>query len=180
MGRCSFKFPRLIALFTMLFLVCTLPNLSLGQESIKDKESVASESNLETYLNIERLKLIFPSADSFGIAEGSPPSVPVYADQKVIGYAFETHDVVQGVGFSKRPFHILVGLNLDGILEGVRLTHHVEPIAILGRTDDDFHNYLEQFPGLDIRKGVNVVIAMSGSVLDSEKNHIRVQEFISG
>jgi len=169
MGRYSWKFKSLINLFTALLLVCTLPNLSFGAESIKEEPSVASRSNLETYLDIKRLKLIFPSADSFGAPEGNPPSVTVYTNQEVIGYAFETHDVVQGVGFSKRPFHILVGLNLDGILEGVRLTHHVEPIAILGRTDDDFHNYLEQFPGLDIRKGVNVVIAMSGSVLEGEK-----------
>ena len=169
MGQYSCKFLSVINLFIALFLACTLPNLSFGEESIQEEERAAPKSNLETYLDIEQLKLIFPSADSFGAAEGNPPSVTVYTDQEVIGYAFETHDVVQGVGFSKRPFHILVGLTLDGILEGVRLTHHVEPIAILGRTDDDFHSYLEQFPGLDIRKGVNVVIAMSGSVLDSEK-----------
>jgi NosR/NirI family nitrous oxide reductase transcriptional regulator len=168
MGQYFCKLSSVVALFTALILACTLPNLSLGEASYEE-ENVVPKSNLEIYLDIERLKVIFPSADSFGPAEGSPPSVTVYKDQDIIGYAFETHDVVQGVGFSKRPFHILVGLNLDGILEGVRLTHHAEPIAILGRTDDDFHNYLEQFPGLDIRKGVNVVIAMSGSVLDSKK-----------
>ena len=161
-------------LLSVIILIITLPitsglhNVCFSNDDTHDKETTLS-SNLETYLDLEHLKLIFPTADSFGPAEGIPPSVEVYKGNKIIGYAFETHDVVQGVGFSKRPFHILVGLNLDGIVEGVRLTHHVEPIAILGRTDDDFHNYLEQFPGLDIRKGVNVVIAMSGSVLDGEK-----------
>ncbi|MFP6754830.1 MAG: hypothetical protein VCB60_03820, partial [Alphaproteobacteria bacterium] len=125
-------------------------------------------SNLAQYLNPELLEMVFPNAERYGEIEGVPPSAPVFKGDTLLGYVFETYDLVRGVGFSKAPFHILVGMDLAGIIQGVRLVHHVEPIAILGRTDEDFHQYLTQFPALDIRKGVNVVIAMSGSPLEGE------------
>ena len=133
----------------------------------------ATSTNLETYLDDAILQMVFPDADEFGPVEGDPPAAAAYKDGELVGYVYEQYDVVQGVGYSKRPFHLVVGLDLTGHLTAVRLTMHVEPIAILGRTDDDFHNYLTQFGGIDIRSGVSVVLDMSGSVLEGEKFAMR-------
>lgn len=111
---------------------------------------------------------MFPEADSFRMVEGEYPSADVFRDGELVGYAFETHDVVRGLGYSRRPFHLLVGVRPDGILAGVRLLAHVEPIAILGRTDDDFHRYLLQYEGVDIRRGVSLVLGLSDSVLEGD------------
>ena len=148
------------------------PDLSLADntDAVSTEElQPADTPNLSTYLTSELLGMIFPEAERFGDIEGTPPSAPVFQGDTLLGYVFETYDLVQGVGFSKRPFHILVGMNLSGFITGVRLVHHVEPIAILGRTDEDFHQYLTQFPDIDIRKGVSVVIEMHGSALEGEK-----------
>ena len=148
------------------------PDLSLADDteanSTEESQSLYVP-NLSTYLTPELLGMIFPEAERFGDIEGTPPSAPVFQGDTLLGYVFETYDLVQGRGFSKRPFHILVGMNLSGFITGVRLVHHAEPIAILGRTDADFHQYLTQFPDLDIRKGVSVVIEMHGSPLEGEK-----------
>jgi len=133
----------------------------------------AVSTNLESYLDDAVLQMVFPDADEFGPVEGDPPAAAAYKGGALVGYVFEQYDVVQGVGYSKRPFHMVVGLDLNAHLTAVRLTMHVEPIAILGRTDDDFHNYLTQFSGIDIRQGVSVVLDMSGSVLEGEKFAMR-------
>ena len=133
----------------------------------------AAPPNLETYLDGALLETVFPGADSHGPVEGDPPAAAAYSGGELVGYIYEQYDVVEGVGYSKRPFHLVVGLRLDGVIAGARLTMHVEPIAILGRTDDDFHRYLTQFPGIDVRRGVSVVLDMSGAILEGEKFAMR-------
>ena len=130
-------------------------------------------SNLGAYLDDALLEMVFPGADSHGPVEGDPPAAAAYSGGELVGYIYEQYDVVEGVGYSKRPFHLVVGLGLDGTIAGARLTMHVEPIAILGRTDDDFHRYLTQFPGIDVRRGVSVVLGMSGAILEGEKFAMR-------
>lgn len=154
--------------FRILGVLCLLVSVSLPAGA-----QDADTTNLESYLDEALLKTVFPDADEFGPVEGDPPAAAVYKGGELIGYVYEQYDVVAGVGYSKRPFHIVVGLDLTGHLTSVRLTMHVEPIAILGRTDDDFHNYLTQFSGIDIRHGVSVVLDMSGSVLEGEKFAMR-------
>ena len=133
------------------------------------QEEEAAAPNLAAYLDDALLEMVFPGADSHGPVEGDPPAAAAYGGGELLGYIYEQYDVVQGVGYSKRPFHLVIGLGLDGIIAGARLTMHVEPIAILGRTDDDFHQYLTQFPGIDVRRGVSIVLGMSGAVLEGEK-----------
>ncbi len=158
--------PASLALLTLQAIILSV---SLAADDSEGTLTEAPESYLEQYLSPELLKMVFPEADTHGPLEGTPPSAAVFNEDQLLGYIFETYDLVQGVGFSKQPFHILVGMDLTGYIGGVRLVHHTEPIAILGRTDDDFHEYLSQFPGLDIRKGVSVVIEMHGSPLEGDK-----------
>ena len=145
-------------------LVCAALAPTLGHA-----QDDAGATNLEKYLTADVLELAFPGAERYGAVEGDPPAAPVYRGDELVGYLFETYDLVRSVGFSRKEFNLIVGVGVDGVVRGARLIRHQEPIAILGRTDDDFHAYLTQFPGLDIRKGVSVVIAMSGGILEGEK-----------
>ena len=150
-----------------------------AQEAPQAAAGIAAETaapapaNLETYLDAALLGMVFPGADAHGPVEGDPPAAAALKDGEIVGYIYEQYDVVGGVGYSKRPFHLVVGLGLDGRIAGARLTMHVEPIAILGRTDDDFHRYLTQFPGIDVRRGVSIVLNMSGAILEGEKFAMR-------
>ena len=139
----------------------------------EEEAQEAAAPNLAAYLDDALLEMVFPGADSHGPVEGDPPAAAAYADGALVGYIYEQYDVIGGVGYSKRPFHLVIGLGLDGIIAGARLTMHVEPIAILGRTDDDFHNYLTQFPGIDVRRGVSIVLGMSDAILEGEKFAMR-------
>ncbi len=117
------------------------------------------------YLTPEILRLVFPGADRIGEVGGTPPAAPVYRGERQLGYLFSSWDVTQSKGFSNRPFILLVGLDLSGHIAGVRLVHHVEPIAILGLKDEAFHRFTDSYKGLDIMRGVDVVSELSSSVL---------------
>jgi transcriptional regulator of nitric oxide reductase len=58
---------------------------------------------------------------------------------------------------------LLVGLDLEGRITSARVVHHTEPIAILGLKDDGFQRFAENYKGIDIRTGVDVVIKLSVS-----------------
>ena len=144
--------------------------LQQAQEDEPEEATIApgTDSFLATYLDVETLQTVFPAADSYEFVEGDFPSVDVYRGGERIGYAFETYDTVRGLGYSRRPFHLLVGVRTDGVLAGVRLLAHVEPIAILGRTDEDFHQYLTQYADIDTARGISMRLGLSDSVLEGE------------
>ena len=119
---------------------------------------------VERFLLEYRLPEIAPDADRFGPPAGEPPAMPLYRGDETVGYAFDTWDTVEAVGFSRKPFHILAAIDLQGRLTGVSLAWHIEPIASLGRDDNDFRVYLDQFRGHDARDGVQVTF--DGAVRD--------------
>jgi len=120
------------------------------------------------YLTPAILEMIFPGAEKVGEVGGIPPAAAVYKGGRQVGYLFSTWDITQSKGFSNRPLILLVGLDLGGRITGARVVHHTEPIAILGLRDEDFHRFAENYKGLDIRTGVDVVIKLSSSVLGQE------------
>src|SRR5581483_894506 len=80
------------------------------------------------------LKTLFPSAAAFSPLGGTPLHFTAYgADPKAnpsaapIGYAFWTTDLVPQEHGYHGPIHILVGMDLHGVLTGVVVDYHSEP-----------------------------------------------------
>jgi len=150
--------------------------LSKSKSEVKILGKISSESwILPQYINGDKKKeiinYVLPENAKFGnIIENLdvPPLIEILKENKVIGYAFETYDWVEGLGYSRKPYHIIAGINMQGIITGVRLMWHTEPIAILGRTDEDLHKFLLQLKGININKGISIVLGLSDSVLEGE------------
>jgi transcriptional regulator of nitric oxide reductase len=101
---------------------------------------------------LTRLRRLFPTATAFSPKAGEPPHYKVYsgagAEQRVIGYAFWTTEVVpleRGYG---GPIAILVGLQPTGHLTGVIVGDHREPY---GDFSIDTPEFAAGFDGKDIR-----------------------------
>jgi NosR/NirI family transcriptional regulator, nitrous oxide reductase regulator len=135
---------------------------AMGDEPATGGETVTQ------YLTPAILEMIFPGAEKAGEVGGVPPSAALYKGGRQVGYLFSTWDVTQSKGFSDQPLVLLVGLDLGGRITGARIVHHSEPIAILGLHDDEFQRFAENYKGLDVRTGVDVVIKLSSSVLGQE------------
>src|SRR5690606_20267734 len=82
-------------------------------------------ATLEHYLQgIEPAEFI-PGAASFGPLEGDPPLAPVLNDAgEPIGWAFLNTDLTSSVGYSGKPIHIVVGIDADGTVHGLKIVEH--------------------------------------------------------
>jgi transcriptional regulator of nitric oxide reductase len=98
---------------------------------------IALSAQRRIYTNPEpqpELKKLFPAAAAFSPLGGEPLHFKAYAvDPKTnpsarpIGYLFWTTDMVPNEHGYHGPLHILVGLELTGIITGVIVDYHSEP-----------------------------------------------------
>ena len=98
---------------------------------------------------------VLPGAISFDVRDGDPRVIVGYAaeapdEEAVVGYAFLTSDVPpEELGYNG-PIEVLVGMDREGVLTGVRVTYYVESYI---RTRGDFlrtPGYEAQFTGKSI------------------------------
>ena len=76
---------------------------------------------------------VIPGGASFGTAEGEPPLVPVLdAGGERLGWAYLNTDFTTSVGYSGKPIRIVVGIDKDGKVRGLKLVEHHEPIVLIG------------------------------------------------
>ena len=96
-----------------------------------------------------------PGATSFEVRDGDPRVIVGYAadapdEDALVGYAFLTSDVPpEELGYNG-PIEVLVGMDAEGVLTGVRVTHYAESYM---RTRGDFlriPGYEAQFTGKSI------------------------------
>ena len=177
-----------IFIFQLSSLATPIPNKNLGDQDgwvltmilddsykIEDGSGVVKSRaskihEIEQYVlpeNSQIGQLIFDEESMI------PPLAEIISNGKVVGYLFETYDWVKGLGYSRKPYHIVAGINLEGNITGVRIMWHTEPIAILGRTDQDLHDFVEQLGGVSIKQGINIVLGLSDSVLEGESISMR-------
>jgi len=116
----------------------------------------SSASELEKALAGVEISKVFPEADHTGAVDGSPPAAPVFTDNKLVGYAFLTSDVVRSAGYSGKPVKILAGLDLEGRITGAVVVEHQEPILVLGIPEGSLQSFIDQLKGADIRKRVRL------------------------
>jgi transcriptional regulator of nitric oxide reductase len=101
------------------------------------------------------LRKLFPSAAAFSPLSGDPLHFTVHGvDPKTnpaappIGYAFWTTDMVPQEHGYHGAIHILVGMDLTGILTGVIVDYHSEPYGYFSVEPAEF---AAQFKGKSIR-----------------------------
>ena len=72
---------------------------------------------------------VMPQAISFSQKSGSPPVIRAFSDpeqKQLIGLVFTTPDIPpEEVGFSG-PLHLLVGMDLEGVLTGTKVLYYTE------------------------------------------------------
>lgn len=101
------------------------------------------------------LKKLFPQAAAFSKLEGTPLHFKAYdvdpktsPSAKPIGYAFWTTDLVPNERGYHAAIHLLVGLNLQGIITGVALDYDSEPYGYFSIQPPEF---VAQFTGKSVR-----------------------------
>ena len=145
MGATEVRVTPVARLLAAAAALCILaPTPALGQQ-------VADDFPIPQSLVEE----VLPGAISFEVRDGDPRVIVGYAaaapdEEALVGYAFLTSDVPpEELGYNG-PIEVLVGMDREGVLSGVRVTHYVESYI---RTRGDFlrtPGYEAQFTGKSI------------------------------
>jgi NosR/NirI family nitrous oxide reductase transcriptional regulator len=94
---------------------------------------------------------VLPGASSFSPRKGHPPYVEGYRDvagkRQLVGYTFLSTDIVDMPGYSGKPIITLMGMDAHGVITGVKVLRHSEPILLLGIPETQLTHFTSQYIG---------------------------------
>ncbi len=106
------------------------------------------------------LRALFPKAAAFSALTGTPLHYKAYAvpptstpNPPLLGYVFWTTDLVPNEYGYHGPIHVLVGMDLTGILTGAIVDYDSEPYGYFSVQPPEFG---AQFAGKSVRAGFKV------------------------
>jgi len=184
-SRALFAFRRLFVTTLQAALVTVLVGAVLAAFA----GSAFAAGRVQEFLGKAQPNELIPEADRFGPVQGDPPLVPAYRGDRLLGYVYLNSDFSGSVGYSGKPINILVGIDPNGVVTGIKLVDHKEPIVLIGipeRRIVDAVNTLvgkdmkavatgaERPPQVDIVSGATVtVLVMGDSIVRSAVRLIR-------
>lgn len=117
-------------------------------------------------------------ADSFSPRKGRPPYVEAFktagGKKTLTGYVFLSTDIVDIPGYSGKPIVTLIGMDTRGIITGVKVLKHSEPILLVGIPEPELARFIHQYFGKSAgdkievgqaREGVIGIDAISGATV---------------
>lgn len=107
-------------------------------------------------LSLEEVRRVFPEAATITPLNGKVPAYLVRSERGQLGYAFTTVEVAPISAYSGKPIDALIGLGEDGVIRGVEILHHEEPILVIGVSDTDIRNFVGQFTGKTVTDRIRV------------------------
>lgn len=110
------------------------------------------------------IKEIFPNATRIDQKDPKNKVWPIYVTFQQVGYAFESQDFIQIQGFAGDIINLLIGIDNDGQIMGVRVLFQHEPIFLHGLGPEALEKFLDQYPGHSVSERIIVDSSRSRSV----------------
>ncbi|SMB24786.1 putative transmembrane regulatory nosR transcription regulator protein [Sterolibacterium denitrificans] len=155
-GRRILHSAALIRFFCILLTALQL-SLLPAQEALADStssfarvlpEQLFSDPDMCAYAPCSA---VLPDADSFSPRTGRPPYVAGYRSEgdrkQLVGYVFLSTDIVDIPGYSGKPVITLIGMNRKGIITGIRILKHSEPLLLSGIPESTLIGFIDQYVG---------------------------------
>ena len=144
---------------------------------------------LSEYLGKAEPAELVAGANRFGPPQGDPAIVPALKDDQLLGFVYLNSDFANATGYSGKPIQLLVGITPKGVMTGLKLVEHKEPIVLIGipekRVVDAINKLIgadmdrvargdRAAPQVDIVSGATVtVLVMGDSIVRSATKLIR-------
>lgn len=106
---------------------------------------------------------LLPGADTLGEPLDDPMVIPIYQNDKVSGYVFETNDVVDIPAYSGKPINLRVVIDSGGVIRSADVLEHHEPILLVGIPEQKLYDFAGQYIGRSVLDRIRV-----GGSSDSE------------
>lgn len=111
---------------------------------------VHAGSELPRFIDTIDVQEVFPGADKLGSPTGDPLVAPAYQQGEQLGFVFLTSDFVNTTGYSGKPIHQLVAMDMQGVIQKVLLVEHHEPIVLIGIPEKRIIAVLKDYEGLNV------------------------------
>ncbi len=109
---------------------------------------------------LETISDAFPSADQISDKyplDGEKVLVrKILKGEEVLGYAFNTNDVVEIPAYSGKPINTLIAMDVEGKLVATRVLEHHEPILLVGIPEQKLFDFTDKYQGLKVTDSVRV------------------------
>lgn len=94
---------------------------------------------------------VIPGAGHFSKRMGRPSYVEAYGSAagkpRLLGYVFLSTDIVDIPAYSGKPVVTLIGMDTKGIITGIRILKHSEPILLVGIPESELIKFTRQYVG---------------------------------
>ena len=134
-------------LFARLRLILTPILLGLA---VLIAAPAGADTVLAKYLPEVQAGELVAGADAFGPIRSDLAVASVMKGSEQIGWAFVTSDFVGTTGYSGKPIHTMVAVDLQGVISGVMLVKHSEPIVLIGIPDAKIKALAAGYIGMDL------------------------------
>ncbi|MFT5657096.1 MAG: NosR/NirI family nitrous oxide reductase transcriptional regulator [Gammaproteobacteria bacterium] len=121
------------------------------------QKGFAADSELSRFTTDLNLQTVFPGADRLGEIKGEPPVAAVFKGSEQLGFIFVNSDSVDSTGYSGKPIHLLIAIDMSAVIRKVLLVEHHEPIVLIGIPEQRIVAILDKYIGM------NLAVVASGS-----------------
>jgi len=104
----------------------------------------------------QRIEKIFPRVDSVSESQGEFKVRTLSSGDKVLGYVFQSMDVVEIPAYSGKPINIQVILDTAGVIQDAYVLEHHEPILLIGIPEEKIHAFSARYRGIKVNQRVVV------------------------
>ncbi|EUB74375.1 nitrous oxide expression regulator, NosR [Pseudomonas sp. GM41(2012)] len=104
----------------------------------------------------QRIEKTFHQTDSVSAPEGRFKVRTLSAAGKVIGYVFQSLDVVDIPAYSGKPINTQVILDTAGVIQDAYVLEHHEPILLIGIPEAKLHGFSAKYKGVKVSQRVVV------------------------
>ncbi len=108
----------------------------------------------------QRIDQVFPQAVSVSEPQGEFKVRTLSGKDGVLGYVFQSLDVVDIPAYSGKPINIQVILDTAGVIQDAYVLEHHEPILLVGIPVEKLHAFTAKYQGIKVDR--RVVVGHSG------------------
>ena len=114
----------------------------------------SAQASSLTALEKGRIALAFPQHGTVTEPEGEFQIRKVLLDDELLGYAYQTIDVVDIPAYSGKPINLQVLLDPQGVIQDAYVLKHEEPILLIGIPEQKLHDFAAKYEGIKVDQRV--------------------------
>lgn len=141
---------------TRIFVGCSLCIVILWLFAISALVSASPADSTTRAL----LKTLVPEAtritDKTPIAADKPPVWTLYKEETLLGYAFQSIDVVDIPAYSGKPINMLVAMDPQGKFIASKVLEHHEPILLVGIPEQKLFDFAQLYSGFSVTDTIRI------------------------